>query len=273
MANVTANERVWGEYDWSRRGEEWSRFYGGPDYHWWGMVFPRVRAFLPASTILEIAPGYGRWTHYLVHLCDRLIGVDVAENCVEACRERFAGVEHAAFHKNDGLKLDVVGDGEVDFAISVDSLVHCDGEIVQSYVQELARTLAPQGVAFLHHSNMGQYLDPQTGELPFPNNGWRGKNMSAELFDEYCKEAGLVCIGNELVRWRDEEEWFRDCFSMLTRPGSRFERERQVIENEDYMAQALGLRRVAGFYGPAGFPGLEVGGPDPGLTLARREDA
>ena len=273
MANVTSNERVWGEYDWSRRGDEWSRFWGGPDYHWWGMVYPRLREFLPAGTILEIAPGYGRWTHYLVHLCERLVGVDVAANCVEACRERFAGVPHASFHKNDGLTLDMFGDGEADFAVSIDSLVHCDGDIVQSYVRELARKLSPDGVAFLHHSNLEQYLDHATGELPFPNSGWRGKNMSARLFVEYCDEAGLVCIGQELVRWRAEEDWFRDCFSMLTRPGSRFEREHQVLENEDYMAQATGMAKVARFYGPGAFPGVDPDRDDPGLGLLRGDGA
>src|SRR5687768_4980448 len=98
------------------------------------MLYPRVRQFLPAATILEIAPGHGRWTQYLLPLCERLIGVDVAANCVAACRERFAGDAHAEFHKNDGMSLPMVPDGKVDFAFSFDSLVHCERDVMQSYI-------------------------------------------------------------------------------------------------------------------------------------------
>ncbi|MEK6280890.1 MAG: hypothetical protein AABN95_11100 [Acidobacteriota bacterium] len=28
-------------------------------------ALPRIHPFIPVGTILEIAPGYGRWTHYL----------------------------------------------------------------------------------------------------------------------------------------------------------------------------------------------------------------
>ena len=251
--DVKANERVWGKTDWSNRGDDWSRAWGGPDYQWWAMVYPRLRAFLPAGTILEIAPGYGRWTHFLLPLCDRFIGVDLAATCVEGCRERFADTPHASFEKNDGLTLDMVGDGEVDFAVSVDSLVTCDGYIMQSYIGELARTLSADGVAFVHHSNLGQYVDPETGELPFENLMWRATSMSARLFDEYCREAGLLCIGQELVRWVKRQEGFSDCFSMLTRPGSKFARENQVIENFDLPEQAHAAARVARFYGAGAF--------------------
>ncbi|HZO58321.1 MAG TPA: class I SAM-dependent methyltransferase [Solirubrobacterales bacterium] len=254
MANVNSNSRVWGSYDWSDRGEEWSRRWGGPDYQWWGLIAPRVRQFLPTGTLLEIAPGHGRWTQYLLPLCDRLIGVDLAANCVEACRERFGGAPHAAFHQNDGLTLEMVGDGEVDFAFSFGSLIHCDGYIVESYVKELAQKLSADGVAFLHHSNLEQYVDPQTGELPFENVKWRGLSMSAARFVEYCNEAGLLCIGQEVVRWVKRQDALSDCFSMLTRPDSRFAREYELIENRDYPEQADAMAAVARFYGPTSFP-------------------
>ena len=162
-------------------------------------------------------------------------------------------------------------DGQVDFAFSFDSLVHCEGDVVESYVQELSRTLSADGAAFLHHSNLAAYRDPATGKLPVENKGWRGESMSAQLFEQYCRDAGLLCIGQEVIRWREREHWFRDCFSMLTRPGSRFAREHRVIENTDYSAQATTMANVAEFYGAKGFPKLEewAAGEQP-LSLARR---
>jgi len=272
MPDVEANEAHWNDREWPVGGDRWSRRWGGPDYHWWGMLYPRIREFLPTGTLLEIAPGHGRWTRYLVHLCDRLIGVDLATNCVEACRQRFADHPHASFHKNDGRSLEVVGDGEVDFALSFDSLVHCEDDVVQSYVSELSRTLAPEGAAFIHHSNLAAYLDPETGELPFRKGGWRGESTSAQSFEQLCRDKGLICIGQELIRWLEREHWYRDCFSMITRPGSRFERENRVLENPNYWSQAEAMATVAEFYGATGFPNLNgQATADDTLPLIRRK--
>src|SRR5439155_24508233 len=42
------------------------------------------------AQILEIAPGFGRWTHYLKDYCENLWIVDRSSECIEACRQRFA---------------------------------------------------------------------------------------------------------------------------------------------------------------------------------------
>jgi SAM-dependent methyltransferase len=271
MGGIEQNERQWGAYAWSAEGDEWSIRWGGPDYQWFGSLLPRLREFLPAGTILEIAPGFGRWTHYLVHLCDRLIGVELTARCVEACRERFGDQPHATFHKNDGMSLDMVPDGEVDFAFSFDSLVHCESDVVESYVHQLARKLRPDGVAFIHHSNLAAYVDPETGRLPFPKGGWRAESVSADLFERLCREAGLLCIGQELLKWRKRDPWLGDCISMLARPDTRFARENRIQENPDFWAEATALARVADLYGSQGFPQLEgsAAGMD-ALSLLRR---
>src|SRR4030095_8370524 len=46
------------------RGEEWSSAWGGSEAQWLGAIFLRIRAFIPTDTILEIAPGFGRWTNF-----------------------------------------------------------------------------------------------------------------------------------------------------------------------------------------------------------------
>ncbi len=41
-------------YEWSSAGEKWSSSWGGPDMQWYGSLLPRIHAFLPTNTILEI---------------------------------------------------------------------------------------------------------------------------------------------------------------------------------------------------------------------------
>jgi SAM-dependent methyltransferase len=254
MASVEKNQEVWGDWPWKLAGDEWSKRWGGADQQWWGTIFPRLLAFLPARTVLEIAPGYGRWTRYLVHMCERLIGLDVSPNCIERCRERFAAYEHASFHVNDGYSLEPAPDGEVDLAFSFDSLVHAEEDVLAAYARELSRTLAPNGVGFIHHSNAGAYVDPDSGRLPFDNVSWRARTASAAGFARVCEDAGLVCVAQEIVRW--DIEPLTDCFSVVTRRGSAFERPNQVHENDRFSEEAERLKEVAELYAADTFTGV-----------------
>ena len=95
MPSVEENRRVWDStYHWNRAGEEWSSTWGSADMQWYATILPRIHAYLPAGTVLELGPGFGRWTHYLKDRCDRLILVDLSEKCIRACRERFPAATH-----------------------------------------------------------------------------------------------------------------------------------------------------------------------------------
>ena len=112
MASVGSNQHTWQvTYDWTQAGEEWSVSWGNSQLEWSVTLFPRIRAFVPTGTILEIAPGYGRWTQYLKNYCDRLIVVDMSARCIEACRARFADASHIEYPRErwqvarDGARL------------------------------------------------------------------------------------------------------------------------------------------------------------------------
>ena len=153
MPSIAAN-LSWGTYDWPQQGEEWSEEWGDAETQWHATILPRIRRFLPAKRILEIAPGYGRWTGFLINASEQYTGIDLNPECVAACRKRFAGAPHARFESNDGKSLAVVPDDSIDFAFSFDSLVHVEIEVIEAYLGELSRKLSPSGIAFLHHSNL-----------------------------------------------------------------------------------------------------------------------
>src|SRR5215216_6234648 len=103
MPSISENRRVWDSlYDWSRAGDEWSSHWGSTDMQWYGTILPRIHAFLPAPTLLEIAPGYGRWTRFLKEYCARLIVVDLSEECIKTCKQRFKDSTHLEYYVNDG---------------------------------------------------------------------------------------------------------------------------------------------------------------------------
>ena len=138
MVSADVNKKWWGtDYDWSEAGDEWSKPWGGPEAQWYGSLFPRVHRYLPASEIVEIACGYGRWTQFLREGCDHLTGVDISQVCVDACTERFAGDERLRFVTNDGATFPGVADTSVDLVFSYDSLVHAVLDAVCEAIAEL----------------------------------------------------------------------------------------------------------------------------------------
>jgi hypothetical protein len=61
MPTLNDNAQQWSsQWDWSEHGEEWSSWWGGTPALWFGALLPRLHAFLPTGTVLEIAPGFGR---------------------------------------------------------------------------------------------------------------------------------------------------------------------------------------------------------------------
>jgi SAM-dependent methyltransferase len=256
------------EYDWNERGDAWSGPWGDAPAQWYGSILPRVRHFLPAQSVLEIAPGFGRWTRFLLDHCDELIGVDLAPRCVEACRRRFADHEKARFDTNDGQSLPMVGASSIDFAFSYDSLVHVESEALAGYLSELARVLKPEGVAFLHHSNYGAYqrsahaFEPLQGmfdRLPtvvraglIRTGTYRGRHMrassvTAARFVEQCQDVGLRCVAQELVNWEGGVVLL-DCISVVARPGSTWDRPYQVVKNRLFRMDAREIRRSDNAY-------------------------
>jgi hypothetical protein len=63
MPTIEENLSQWSSYDWTSKGDEWSRAWGGTENLWFGSVLPRVNDLLPVADLTEIAPGFGqhRW--------------------------------------------------------------------------------------------------------------------------------------------------------------------------------------------------------------------
>lgn len=259
--NITNWSATW---DWSERGDDWSRWWGDTPALWHGAILPRIHAMVPAPTILEIAPGYGRWTQYLKDLCQRLVVVDLTDKCIAHCRERFADSSHIEYHVNDGRSLAMVDDRSVDFVFTFDSLVHTQPEIIGDYLAQLATKLRGDGVGFMHHSNAGSlgFLSALTRRIPgryftaLVRRGlavnlpaWRDGSMTAARFREQCSQAGLVCVSQELVSW-EFGGYLIDCFSTFALKGSRWDRSTEIVRNPLFVAEA---RRMARLYAASAF--------------------
>jgi SAM-dependent methyltransferase len=263
VPSLEDNVAAWsGPERWGAGGDDWSASWGGAEAQWWGCVHPRIQRFLPAAAVLEIGPGHGRWTQFLLDRCETLVGVDLSPGCVEACRARFADRAGASFATTDGRSLGAVADGSIDFAFSFDSLVHADQAVLDAYLGELAAKLSAGGAAFLHHSNAGAHRrafaaferlpgavrEPLERRAVIDRSHWRALDVTATAVAASCERVGLRCIGQELVNWGTKRLIY--CFSTIVRPGSALDRPLVTATNPHFMDEAASIRALSAVWPP-----------------------
>jgi SAM-dependent methyltransferase len=215
MPSVDENRRLWTDWDWRTDGHEWSEAWGTAADQWASTILPRIFSLLPTSSILEIAPGYGRWTPYLLNNSERYIGIDITEPLVLHCQRLFGALHsRPVFLLGDGFRFDRVRDRSISLVFSFDSLVHAEMDCLSSYAREIYRVLEPGGHAFIHHSNSGEYV--KNGKLTVPNPGWRAQSVTAESVHNSFSAAGLICLTHEKITWLQQD--YTDCFSLVRKP-------------------------------------------------------
>jgi len=260
LPTIEENKSLWGDaQNWTNAGDEWSKSWGNAQSQWWFSIFPRLQEYVPTDRILEIAPGFGRWTQFLKNLCKELIVVDMSDLCILECKKRFSSSPNISYHVNDGKSLEMIPDDSIDFAFSFDSLVHAEDTILENYIEQLARKLKPNGVGFIHHSNLGEYKTfvIRSSHKPISiinqkmfglNAGWRAISMTASKFELFAEKAGMHTISQEKINWHTRPYFLIDSISVFTRKGSLWDRPNKILRNNRFMAEAKQIRKLSELY-------------------------
>jgi SAM-dependent methyltransferase len=232
-----AHNNYWdSDYSWERGGEEWSDDWGDSRHQWSTTIFPRISGHFPVHTIVEIAPGYGRWSEYLLEHCREIFLVDLSPKCIEACKKRFSGKPSVHSYCNDGTTLPMLDSDSTDFVFSFDSLVHADIHTISSYLREIRRILKEGGAAFLHHSNLADCKPSAGGKIKTHQ---RDASVSAQAVRNIVRDArGVHLVSQELIPWGHENKYLTDCFTIIEKSAASDPLQPQVINNFDFMKEA-----------------------------------
>ena len=239
---IDQNHTRWNDkHEWSSDGDEWNgsaRFCGQPYEAWKDSL---VETFLlphvtPESRTLEIAPGHGRWSTYLVDRAAHVDLVDLSESCIDFCRDKFADRTTVDYHVNDGSTLPVES-GSIDFVWSFDSFVHMAPDVIRTYLQEINRVLRPGGEAVLHHAGRrhatrwlgGMRAFGSPGRYAYKlvsmsrietTDGWRS-NVSGRQVRDFAAELNVEVV-DQTRSWGPEGEYtverFNDWITTLRKP-------------------------------------------------------
>lgn len=113
-----------------------------------------VRPYVDSgATVLEIGPGGGRFTQFLV-AAREVVLVDLNPEFFPYLEERFR--DQAAklrFYETSGFEIAGVGSDTVDFVLSFGTFVHIPPEGIDEYLGDIRRVLRPGGIATLQYAD------------------------------------------------------------------------------------------------------------------------
>jgi SAM-dependent methyltransferase len=141
-------------------GQEW----GDPD------VWDPLR-YNPEATVVEIGPGGGRWTRYLLP-CKLIYAVDHYDEVIAEFARSYGKQPNVRIIKNNGTDFPGIPPQSVDLVFTFGCFVHIKQELIGDYLANIKTILKPGGNAVVHYSD-------KTKVMARDNTGFSDNNPEA----------------------------------------------------------------------------------------------
>ncbi len=194
--------------------ESWIRGFWHSEGH-----FRPLFEKLDKSRLLELACGHGRHTAQILGTPElrkdivSILLMDVNEENISFCRQRFAPSDIVSFRVNNGYDFRPSENETITGIFCYDAMVHFEFDAIISYLQDTFRILTSGGRALFHHSN----YDLRPGADYQQNPEWRNF-MNKRFFAHIANRAGLKVMEQVVIDWGSAREL--DCISLVEKPKS-----------------------------------------------------
>lgn len=158
-------------------------------------VLPYVKA---DHVALEIGPGGGRWTRYLLGF-GQLYLVDHHDELLKELQRHFSQ-PNMKFIVNHGTDFPGVPPQSVDYIISIACFVHLEPDLVHAYLKNMRAILKPGGNVVLTYADknkIGGRLNATFGE----NTPERMRNMVTDAGFQIAEEELTVLWNSGIIRF------------------------------------------------------------------------
>jgi SAM-dependent methyltransferase len=187
-------------------------------------LFGRLGGDPHGGTCVEVGCGPGRMTGALAERFDRVLAVDVSPAMLERARAAVTA-PNVRFAAVPGERLDGIDDGVADTLVCYLVLQHLPSrEVVEGYLREFARVLAPGGEAYVQTPVVGPagriwraLRRPLValGRRPDTGAAFRGFRLTRRELDGTLADAGLKVVAED--EGPSAYRFSRDRFLRLTR--------------------------------------------------------
>ncbi len=174
-------------------------------------VFYKMFINLDLSNVVELACGHGRHVPMYASSAKHITLVDILEDNIRFCKERFRNKNNISYYCNNGYNLSELADSSYTSLFSYDAMVHFEMLDIVSYLKEFYRILMPGGYALLHHSN-----NTSDYKAAFKTGVAMRSYMSADIFAYFAYRNGFEIVEQKIIDWEGIKNL--DCITLLKKP-------------------------------------------------------
>jgi SAM-dependent methyltransferase len=191
--SVNQNKLTWNNWNWNELGEEWTK-----SEEWKNKLVSEIimKLITDNSSIIEIGPGGGRWSEFLLKKAVKLNLVDISEKCLELCEKRFGKNSNISYNLINDVKFNFAESNSTDVVFSYDVFVHIDKKQITQYFVEFARVLKNPGKIILHYSKVGDKFGEYRSRFTSDDMNELLKKLNLNLIAEYDVETLETNKGN-----------------------------------------------------------------------------
>jgi SAM-dependent methyltransferase len=158
-------------------------------------ILPYVK---PDHVALEIGPGGGRWTRYLLGF-RRLYVVDYHAELLQELRQRI-NTRNMEFIVNNGTDFPGVPEHSVDYVLSIACFVHLEVHLIAGYLRNIARILKPGGNVLISYSDKTK-VGAQINRTFADNTPARMREMVTEAGFRILEEELTILWNSGVIRF------------------------------------------------------------------------
>jgi len=150
--------------------QAWSRPLYGLE---WGdpevvapLQFIKERYVLPyvnkSHRAVEIGPGGGRWTRYLLGF-ETVYAVDYHQELLDELKRGFGSHANLRFVKNAGTDFPGIDENSIDYVFSFGTFVHLDLPLIAAYLTSIKTIIRPNATVVIQYSDKTKIMGQMNG--------------------------------------------------------------------------------------------------------------
>lgn len=172
--------------------------------------FYKMFCNLDLENVVELACGRGRHVPQYIESARHITLVDILNENIEYCKQRFRDKDNISYYCNNGFNLERLDSNSYSALFTYDAMVHFELIDVYNYLQDIYRILTPGAYALFHHSN-----NTRDYKLSFENASHGRNYMSKDLFAYLAYRCGFEIIDQKVIDFVEPE---LDCISLIRKP-------------------------------------------------------
>lgn len=162
---------------------------------------------LDLKNVIELACGRGRHVPHYMHEAGHVTLVDILDENINLCKERFKDETNIAYYCNNGYNLSELESDKYTALFCYDAMVHFEMMDIYEYLKDIYRVLVDGGKVLIHHSNNASDYKASFANAP------HGRSfMSKDIFAYLAYRCGFEILEQKEIDWGVKD---LDCITLL----------------------------------------------------------